>query len=291
MSWRRRRWVAAKPARHSLGLLLILPATVATAGDEFMLGGGVEGESEDGLSTAVVAGIGLTDDTWLTGSLARSSVDLPTRQKLESTYADIDLDHFFDPIGVRIGAAYWGDSDVLDSDDGRVSLYWRGSKAMFSLNYERRAFQFMRQPTDTLPGREFDFDADGIGLNLRFDLTDTVKLRLSSMSYDYSVPFRPIENGDVLRLLSASRLSLFNSLADNRSSVGLGIDHGLSNWTLQLSTFKGVVDKSRTHSVTVRYLFPVTDRNDLELGIGYDDSELYGDVTFFSVFWYFYGGT
>ena len=27
----------------------------------------------------------------------------------ESTTDDIEFDHYFDPIGVRLGAAYWGD--------------------------------------------------------------------------------------------------------------------------------------------------------------------------------------
>ena len=35
---------------------------------------------------------------------------------------------------------------------------------------------------------------------------------------------------------------------------------------------------------------PVGERTDLELGIGYDDSELYGSLAFFSVFLFFYGG-
>jgi hypothetical protein len=34
---------------------------------------------------------------------------------------------------------------------------------------------------------------------------------------------------------------------------------------------------------------PMTDRTDIELGVGYDDSELYGDVTFLSVYLFFYG--
>ena len=31
-------------------------------------------------------------------------------------------------------------------------------------------------------------------------------------------------------------------------------------------------------------------RYDIEFGLGYDDSENYGEVTVFSVFLYFYGG-
>jgi hypothetical protein len=112
---------------------------------------------------------------------------------------------------------------------------------------------------------------------------------LRGIKYEYSVPFRPVENIDAARLISVTRLSLVNSLVDHRAGVSLSIDQGLSNWDIDLSTWENVLDRSRTRSLTVRYLFPMTDQTDLELGVGYDDSELYGDVTFFSLYLFFYG--
>ena len=109
------------------------------------------------------------------------------------------------------------------------------------------------------------------------------------MKYDYSVPFRPIENVDAARLISVTRLSLINSLVDHRASVSLSIDHGQKNWDIDISTWESIIDRSRTRSLTVRYLMPATNKTDIELGVGYDDSELYGDVTFFSFYLYFYG--
>jgi hypothetical protein len=41
--------------------------------------------------------------------------------------------------------------------------------------------------------------------------------------------------------------------------------------------------------VTLRLLTPLSEKTDIEFGLGYDDSDLYGDVTFFSVYLYFYG--
>ena len=55
------------------------------------------------------------------------------------------------------------------------------------------------------------------------------------------------------------------------------------------ATWKGALDQSRTRSYTIRYLRPVSMKTDVEIGIGYDDSDLYGDVTFFSLYLYFYG--
>ena len=47
----------------------------------------------------------LTSNTWLTGTLAKSRLDLPRRQTLETLYGDLGLDHWFDPVGVRLGVA------------------------------------------------------------------------------------------------------------------------------------------------------------------------------------------
>lgn len=254
-----------------------------------MIGGGAERDSDGGLSAALIGGIGFTTDTWLSAGVAQSKVDLVSGRELETLYADIELDHYFDPVGIRVGAAYWGDSDVLESNDWRASMYYRGDAAMVSFEYEYRDFDFIIPSTDFLVTRRIMFDADGLGLSASFKTSETTSIRLRGMKYDYSVPFRPVDNVDAARLVSVTRLSLINSLVDHRASLSLSIDQGLKNWDINVSTWEGAIDRSRTNSLTVRYLMPMTDRTDIELGVGYDDSELYGDVTFFSVYLFFYG--
>ncbi len=268
---------------------LLLFSNVAFAIEGFMIGAGGEGDSDDGLSLAVVGGIGLTEDTWLSGALAQSEVDLVNGRELETEYADIELDHYFDPIGVRIGAAYWGDSDVLTSNDWRASGYFRNERVTLSLDYEYRDFEFIIPSTDFATSRRVLFDADGFGLSARIQTSESTSLRLRGIKYDYSIPFRPVENVDAARLLSVSRLSLINSLVDHRASLTLGIESGKTAWDIDLSTWEGAISRSRTKSLTVRYLVPLSQRTDIELGVGYDDSELYGDVTFFSLYLFFYG--
>ena len=253
-----------------------------------MIGGGIESDNADGLSASVIGGVGLTENTWLSAGIAKSSVELSRGRKLEPLYADIELDHYFDPIGIRIGAAYWGDSDVLESNDWRGSVYWRGDAVMLAAEYEFRDFDFIIPSTDFLTSREIMFDADSIGASARFQLSENTSLRLRGMRYDYSVPFRPVENVDTIRLLTVSRLSLINTLVDHRASVSLGIDQGLKRWEIDVTTWEGAIDRSRTNSATLRYLLPMSDKTDIEFGLGYDDSELYGDVVFFSLYLYFY---
>ncbi|MCG8370642.1 MAG: hypothetical protein MJA32_09045 [Proteobacteria bacterium] len=272
-------------------LPLLLAAGNAFAAEGFVIGLGAEGDSADGLAGIVLADIGLTEKTWLSGSIGANSIDLPRDQSVDTLYADLGVDHFFDPVGVRAGAAYWGDRDGLDSRDRRVSLYWRGERAMLSGDYEYRDFEFDLPSTDRFSGRTVDFDANGIGLSTRFDLTDSLSLRASAMAYDYGVDLRLDRNRAILELLSFSRLSLINSLVDHRAHVALGLDAGPRRWEFELGTSEGAVDGGESRSVTVRLLTPLGSASDVEFGLGLDDSDLYGDVTFFSVFLYFYGGT
>ena len=90
-------------------------------------------------------------------------------------------------------------------------------------------------------------------------------------------------------LLSVSRLSLINSLVDYRAGMTLSIEAGDSMWDIDVASWEGAINRSRTNSLTVRFLTPLSNRTDVEFGLGYDDSELYGDVTFFSLYLFFYG--
>jgi hypothetical protein len=100
-----------------------------------------------------------------------------------------------------------------------------------------------------------------------------------------------IEDTDrVVRLLSISRLSLLSSLIDWRVSAGIGVNFGLQRWQLDVAKWRGAIDGGDNRSVTITFLTPMTDRTDIEISLGYDDSDLYGEVTVLNLFLYFYGG-
>lgn len=273
--------------RKTLPLLLF--AGNAPAADGWIVGVGGEGDSADGLAGTVFADVAVAETTWLTGSIARNSVDRSPLPSVDTWYGNLGVDHWFDPVGVRLGAAYWGDSDILDSRDWRGSAYWRAERVTLAGDYEYRDFTFRLPATDVLPGRVVRFDASGIGLSARFDLTDSASLSLAGMKYDYSINLRLDDNRRILDLLSFSRLSLINSLVDHNAFVALALDVGDRRWQLEAGTWRGAVDGSTTRSATLRFLTPVGTRSDLELGLGVDESDVYGSVTFFSVFLYFYG--
>lgn len=270
-------------------LLFLLLSGNSWAAGEFVIAGGVEGDTADGLALGLFGDVAIGDETWLSGGVARSSVDLAIRDELETWYADIGVDHYFDPAGVRLGVAYWGDDDILDSVDLRTSVYFRGDKGSLSFDYEFRDFELELPDFDMFRRRQVKFDANGIGISARLDLTDKVDVRMKGIAYDYSVNLRLDPNRDIVNVISVSRLSLINSLVDYRANVGLGIDFGLRRLEFDIAQWEGAVAGARTNSYSLRFLTPVGERNDIEFGIGYDDSDTYGEVTVFSVYLYFYG--
>jgi hypothetical protein len=268
--------------------LLLLAGNCWAAGD-YVIAGGLQSDTADGLAVALLGDLAVAEETWLSAGLARSSVELPIRDELETWYADVGLDHFFDPAGVRLGLAYWGDNSVLDSTDARASVYFRGASGSLSFDYEFRDLELELPETVFARRRQVNFDANGFGLGARLDLSEDVDIRFKGMSYDYSVNLRLDPNRDFVNLISVTRLSLLNSLVDYRASASLGIDFGLKRLELEVAQWEGAVAGSRTNSYSVRFLAPVGKRNDIEFELGYDDSENYGEVTVFSVFLYFYG--
>lgn len=260
------------------------------AAGEYVIAGGVQADSSDGIAGVVLGDVAVGEETWLSGGIARSSVELPIRDVLETWYADVGLDHFFDPAGVRLGLAYWGDNSVLDSTDARAGVYFRGSSGSVSFNYEFRDLELELPETNFFRRRQVNFDAHGYGLGARLDLTDNVDVRFKGMSYDYSVNLRLDPNRDLVSLISVTRLSLLNTLVDYRASLSLGVDFGLKRLEFEAGQWKGAVEGSITNSYSVRFLLPIGRRNDIEFELGFDESENYGEVTVFSVLLYFYGG-
>lgn len=272
-------------------LFLLFLATPAFAIEGYIVGVGAESDTDDGLSGIIAGDFGFTEQTWVSASISKNTVDVPSNLNLDTSSVSAGLDHWFKPIGVRVGLASWGDTEILDSDDVSGSLYWRNEKVSVSADYEFRDFNFNIPGSDFFLPRTVRFDANGIGLSTRFKLGDSVSLSLSGIDYDYSVNLGLASNRDaIVFLLSSSRLSIINSLIDYRAGFGLALDVGSSNWSLDYSQRKGAVDGSITRSTTLRFLTPMGKSNDIEFGLGFDDSDTYGSATFFSVFLYFYGG-
>ena len=275
--------------RWSEACLLALLANPAWAIEGYVVGGGIESDDGDGTGIAAFTDIGLSEKTRFSLLFGKNNIDLPSGINLNTAYGDIGIDHYFEPVGLRMEVAYWGDNDIFDSIDGRGSLYWRNDKLMVSADLEYRDFEFDIFRNDLVAGQDIRFHAKGYGLSSRFRLSENVSLNLRGINYDYNVDLRVDGNRRILELLSVSRLSLINSLVSYRVSAGVGINIGDNVLSFSYANWQGEVDGSKTNSSTMRFLTPLGRSGDIEFGIGVDDSDAYGSITFFSVYLYFYG--
>ena len=274
--------------RFAAFMLAILLGGNAFGGGGYVIGLCAEGDTSDSFAYSAFGDFGLTEKTWLSVTAAKAEAQ-GAISELNTLYGDIGLDHYFDPIGIRIGAAYWGDDDILDSVDIRGSLYMRTDAITLAADYERRNFDFLFQLAPLLERRQVEFEADGYGLNFRAKASERVNLFIRGMIYDYSVDLTRLQNISDLNFLSASRLSLANSLLDHRVDTGIEFKFGLKLFSLEAGTRQTAIDNGRVNSYSVGFLFPVSDASDIELRVGYDDSDNFGGTTVFSFFWFFYG--
>lgn len=271
---------------------VIVAATLVSANvfaEGFVLGIGADGDSADGRSLTVFGDFGVGDETWLSVTTSTSQTDGLVRRN-ETLLADIGVDHWFQPVGIRLGAAYWGNADILDSRDLRASIYVRGAPGSLSLDYQKRNFEFDLQ-TDLLRGRTAKFDANGVGATARLELGEKLSFRVGGMSYDYSRNLRLQPDINVLAFLTASRLSTINSLIDSRINAGLEYSFGLRSIDVGVSQWQTAVDGSEVDSYSLGFLTPISDRVDMEFRVAFDDSETFGNTTSFSVYLYYFGGT
>ncbi len=275
----------SEPGR-ALAVLLLLLAGKAAA--EHVVSLGLEADSENSKAVALLGSFGVAEDTWASISASRSE----SRDRLfnlETWYLDLGIDHYFDPIGVRASIAYWGDAELLDSNDLSAAVYWKNERASLSLDYERRAFDLTIRSLLLDQPRRVEFDADGIGLSARVELGEAVSVYANGMSYDYSRNISLTPNRDVLRVFALSRLSMVNSLLDQRLSAGVEFSFGDRVLDLRAARWETAVFGDRVDALGIGLLTPLGPASDLELRLETDDSDAAGRATLFSVFFYFYG--
>lgn len=271
-----------------LALCLALnPLPAAAAG--YVLGVGGEADNADGRAVTAFGDFGVGENTWLSAAAGMSRTE-SAFGGFEPVFGDLGIDHWFKPLGVRVAAGYWGDSELLDSADVRGAVYYRDENASLSLDYEHRQFDFIFRTLLLDEQREVEFFANGWGMSTRFTMSDNISVFLNGMQYEYSRDISIEPRVDLLNILSFSRLSVMNSLLDYRVSGGFEYRFGLKSVDVAAASWKTAVDQGRVDSYSIGLLMPLTDRTDIELRFGYDTSEVYGEALVLSAYLYYFGG-
>lgn len=270
----------------TVGLLSVALSGVASA-NGIVVGIGAEADTVDGHSYSLFVDVGVTENTWVSGAVARNQTE-NNDFDLDAKFADISIDHFFEPIGIRLGASYWGDEGFLESKDAHGSFYLRGDKGSISADFEHRDFDLTIN-FDLLPNPLLlEFSATGYGLSGRWAISDRATINLGGLTYDYSRNISAEPGSDRLRFLSQSRFSLVNSLIDYRVNAGVEIKFGLRRLEFRYSSWETAVVQGRVNSLGVGFLTPVSDAVDLEFRLAFDDSDDFGRATVFSIFMYLF---
>ena len=265
----------------------LMAASAGVFANPIVVGLGFETDDADSRSYTAFADVGLGDKTWLSGAVATTQTE---RQffDVNNKLVDIALDHHFDPFGIRIGVGYWGDEDLLESNDLRGAVYLRGDRGSVSLDYQRRDFELTLPALLTDEPRTFGLEADGVGLSGSLSLSERVRIYASGMDFDYSRDIRLQPNVDRLRLFSLSRLSIINSLVDFKANAGIELSFGDRSLDLRVARWRTEVEQAEVDSIGLGFLTPIGSVADIELRIAFDDSESFGSATVFSFFLYLY---
>jgi hypothetical protein len=267
-------------------LALSAPAIAET--HDLILGFGGEADSASGRAVAVFGDLGIAEKTWLSATVAGTRTG-GSSGGLKTLFADVGIDHWFEPVGVRIGGGFWGDDDLLDSNDFRASIYYRNDAILVSVDYEWRDFDFTFF-NNLLPApRIVEFQGEGFGVSTRVKLTDDVSMSLGGMTFDYSRNINLQPNIDILRRFSTSRLSLMNSLLDYRVTLAIDRNFGTRNASFVIEQWQTAIDQGVVNSIGLGLLTPMGNLNDLELRFSYDQSDDLGSTVTLSAFFYFFG--
>ena len=265
-------------------------SAATTSAAEYVVGLGAEVDTQDARAFAVLADFAVGDETWAGFSVAHSHID-DTPALRDTRAVDVDLDHSFERVGVRVGAGYWGDPDLLDSVDLRAAFYLHNPGGTLSADFERREFD-LRLGGDAIPlSRTVEFSANGLGVSARQEFAERFEIFGGGMWYEYSRNVRLQRDFDSLRFLSRSRLALMNSLIDSRWHVGIETGFGLRRVDLRVGAWRNAVDGGRVDSIGVGFLSPLGKRTDIELRLAQVDSVTFGRSTVLSVFLYVFGGS
>jgi len=297
-----------------VGLLATVPASMAQApapAQASVFSGTAQIDEEGAYGLGAGLDLPLAEDTWLqmTAGLADSSAE---RDSLSTYRFGLGIDHFFAPAGIALALDYWGDGDSIDTLALKGDLYFRTERARFGVNATYRDIKLNYEVpalARNLVDDSQSFASTGVGANFRYSWgAASFYARGSIFDYDEQIgdvatrvdlsrvpaPLRPniqqrLENVvRAVQFLSASSLTLANSLLAHSASAGIDYRVGEQTFNVEFGHDRAEVDDLDVTSLSVGWLFPAGNAVDLEVRVGTSDAGTYGTAAYggLSVFVY-----
>lgn len=252
------------------------------------VGADFDAESNDGLVAQVNVGVGRR--TWLSFAAARTTAD---RLDLRADTWSVAVDHRFGSlVGVTFGVERWGDPAALESTDRHGSLYIVKPRFRLALEHERRKLDIPFTLTGPFGGtlsRTAALGADRTELTLQLSPAGRWRVHASLAEHDYERGLALIPRIERLNLLSASTLTLADSLVDRERQVGFEREIGAGLFSADLARDESAIDWTKFETVSAAWLFPLGRRVDLELQVGRGRSDLLEPAVYGGLLFIVYG--
>ncbi|MEO1034987.1 MAG: hypothetical protein AAFX44_05435 [Pseudomonadota bacterium] len=261
---------------------------------DYVLGGGVGADDSNGRSLAGLVDVGLTESTFVTLTAAVSDADTVT-SNIETRSYDLTISQDFEPFSFSLGAGRWGDDDLIESDDLRARIAVDVGAWRFGIDGERRDIELVFQivPIGDFDGRRITagVNGDGFGGNVRYRGDDGWSVSLRGMTWDYDRNVDGLALFDLTRRVNPTTLTLAGALRDSSYLATAEWPIGDHLVGIELGRDELAIGDLVVESATVLWTIPSSARTDLELSLGYSESDD-GDGAFYaSVFVYFFGGS
>jgi hypothetical protein len=238
----------------------------------FGVGGQLDDESNDGLLATFNWGV--TEDTWLSFSAGRSSLDLAN---VDADTLAASVDHRFGAVGVALELERWGDDDALETSDWRASVYYELERFRIGIAYEQRDVDIpftILGPFGGRISRTAQLSSDSVGIDARVQPAEGWQIYFGATEHDYDRDLAPLPRIAQLNLLSTSTLTLANSFIDHERMVGFDRELGATLLTITYTTDRSAIDDSKFDTLDTALLFPIGGRMDLEVNVGRGRSDL-----------------
>ena len=279
--------------RSCLSIGLLLAATPHAHALDYIVGLGMGADDSSGRSLAGLVDFGLTERTFLTLTAGISDADTVV-SNIETRSYDVSFSHDFEPITVRLAAGRWGDSDLIESDDVRAGVSLDVGGWRFGIDGERRDVEliFQIEPTGPQAGRRVTTEVvgDGIGGSVRYRGDAGVGVSLRGMTWDYDRNVDALALFDFVRRVNPSTVTLAGALRDSSYTATLDFELGNHLLGIEVGRNELAIGNVDVDSATLIWTLPSSTRTDLELSLGYSETEDGDSALFANVFLYFFGG-
>lgn len=259
---------------------------------EWIVGMSAQLDDESNDSFLAMFDLGLSEATWVSFAAGQSHSPAAAADVTADTL-EIGVDHRFGLVGVSLLAERWGDSGNLVSADWRGSIYLATERFRLGLEREHRDIDIYFTVTDLLGRTDLrmaGLNADGTGLTFRVGIAERLQLYGSWIGYDYSRNVSLLPRVASLNFLSTSALTLANSFVDDAATLGIEWTIGERLLNLSVARDESAIDGATFGSIDAAYLFPVGRRMDVEINVGYGDSELIDSGVYGGILLLIYGG-